>query len=171
MIILGLYAKNGEKISKNDRDFVNFKIFWQLCQISVIDIKCPSFGQMSIFWGLVFCKQLYIYVSNNLWNKNWGSLAVMGGSFLGGPLFEGVRGGDPPTFSEFFFRQKLLNWHIWKVKRFRDFQNHRLRSTTRFPEGGAESAPPPWEVGLKIGIGVGLTFIGLKNWYLLDILS
>ena len=50
--------KNGGKISKNDRDFVIFKIVWQLCRISVIDIKCPSFGQMSIFWGLVFCKQL-----------------------------------------------------------------------------------------------------------------
>ena len=103
MIILGPYAKNGVKISKNARDFVILKIFWQLCQISVINIKCPSFGQMSIFWGLVFCRQLYIYVSHNLWIKKWGSLAVMVGSFLRGHLFE------------FFLCQKVLNWHIWKV--------------------------------------------------------
>ena len=143
MIILGPCAKNGGKTSKNARDFVIFKICWQLCQIYVIDIKCPSFGQMSIFWGLVFCKQLYIYVSNNLWNKNWGSLAVMGGHFWGVPSLRGPEGGTHPLFQNFFFRQKLLNWHIWKVKRFRDFQNHWLRSTTQFPEGGAESAPPP----------------------------
>ena len=132
------------------------RFFGNSAKISVIDIKCPSFGQMSIFWGLVFSKQLYIYVSNNLWNKKWGSLAVMGGSFFWGPLFKGARGGDPPTFSEFFFRQKLLNWHIWKVKRFWDFQIHRLRSTTRFPEGGAESAPPPpWEGGLRMFFSIG----------------
>ena len=106
------------------------RFFCNSAKISVIGIKCPSFGQMSIFWGLVFCKQLYNYVSNNLWNKNRGSLAVMGGSFFGGPLFEGVRGGAPPTFSEFVFRQKLLNWQIWKVKRFQYFQIYWYRSTT-----------------------------------------
>ena len=46
MTILGPYAKNAGKISKNARDFVILKIFWQLCKISVIDIKCPSFGQI-----------------------------------------------------------------------------------------------------------------------------
>ena len=32
MIILGLHANNGDKISKNDRDFEISEIYWQLCQ-------------------------------------------------------------------------------------------------------------------------------------------
>ena len=45
MIIMRLdnNAKNGDKISKNDRDF-DFT-----AREFVIVIKCPSFGQMSIF--------------------------------------------------------------------------------------------------------------------------
>ena len=66
MIILDPNAKFGEKISKNAWDFVIFKIFLQLCQISVIDIKCPPFGQMSIFWGLVFFSQTTLKITKSL---------------------------------------------------------------------------------------------------------
>ena len=46
-MILGTQTKIGDKISKNDRDFEIF------AREFVIVIKCPSFGQMSIFLGLV----------------------------------------------------------------------------------------------------------------------
>ena len=84
MISLGPNARNGDKISKDLQDFVFFGFVGNSTKRCVINTKCPSFDQMSIFLGLVFCKQVYIYISNNLW-------ALMEWSFVRAPLFQGAR--------------------------------------------------------------------------------
>ena len=74
-IILKMYdfrhtKKNWGKNLKKWPRFWDFKIF---AAQFVIVIKCPSFGQMSIFLGLVFSKLHYFYVSIHFCKKNWGS--------------------------------------------------------------------------------------------------
>ena len=84
MISLGPNARNGDKISKDLQNFDFFRFVGNSTKICVVNTKCPSFDQMSIFLGLVFCKQVYICISNNLW-------ALMEGSFVRAPLFQGAR--------------------------------------------------------------------------------
>ena len=80
-----------------------WSIFWD-CAVTaqefVIIIKCPSFGQMSIFWGLVFCKLHYFDVSNNFCKKNWGHRQSWGSHFWGVPSSSGIEGG-----SHIFFKK------------------------------------------------------------------
>ena len=64
MIILGLHAKNADKISKDDQDFKPFEIFWQLCQ------NICHRHKMSVIWPNVFIlrssffrKTLFMYLT------------------------------------------------------------------------------------------------------------
>ena len=55
MIILSPHAKNGNKILKNDRDFVIYKIFWQLCQNTSYQHKMSVIRQNVNIFRSTFC--------------------------------------------------------------------------------------------------------------------
>ena len=60
-IILGPHAKNQDQISKIDWFMDNFRFFKHQVEKNVFGQKWPPFGQMSIFWALVFCKHPHFY--------------------------------------------------------------------------------------------------------------
>ena len=71
-IILGPHEKNQDQIWKIGRFMDNFRFFLAQVKKNFIGQKWPPFGQISIFWALVFCKHPYFYSTNGLCNKNIG---------------------------------------------------------------------------------------------------
>ena len=89
-----------------------FEILWK-------SQKYPLFGKISIFLALVFCKHPYFDSTNWFNNKNIVLYEVMWGQFWKFwifLIFKGPEGGVPPKNFKLFFRQKLGNPVIWKVK-------------------------------------------------------
>ena len=75
-----------KKLSRNLSNrwrFQEFEMFGMSAQKCVIVLQFLSFGQMSIFWGLVFYKDYYISISNDFWEKNWGVIFRNGRDILG----------------------------------------------------------------------------------------
>ena len=66
------------KIKKKIQNFLKTaekSNFWKIFgnfQISKKSQKCPPFGQISIFWALIFCKHPYFDSSNWLFKENIG---------------------------------------------------------------------------------------------------